>query len=78
MGSSACTNVAQYINHTALFKAEALAATDVTVTATGSCNGSPGKAVTVTISHQFWKTKLLPPPFRTFKITLESCFPNSS
>lgn len=78
VGNSACANVAQYINSTALFEAESVTASDVTVTSTGSCNGAPGKAVTVTINHQFWKTRLLPPPFGTLTIALESCFPNSS
>ena len=47
---------------------------DVTVSTGASCNGSPGSAVIVTISHSYWGSTNLPPPFRSLATSVSSCF----
>jgi Flp pilus assembly protein TadG len=47
---------------------------DVTVSTGASCNGSPGTAVIVTISHGYWGGTSLPPPFRSLTTSASSCF----
>jgi Flp pilus assembly protein TadG len=49
-------------------------AADVTVSTGASCNGSPGTAVIVTITHNFWGGTNLPPPFQSLTTSASSCF----
>jgi Flp pilus assembly protein TadG len=49
---------------------------EVTInTAASSCNGTAGSFVTVAISSSYWAADILPPPFSTTTLNVNSCFP---
>jgi len=47
---------------------------DVAVSTEASCNGSPGTAVVVTITHSYWGGNIPPPPFQSLATSVSSCF----
>jgi len=51
---------------------------DVTVHNPGTCNSAPGTMVVVTITHTFWGTSILPPPYQSLSTSVSSCFPTAS
>jgi Flp pilus assembly protein TadG len=74
--NSACANVPQFVVDTigTWLVPDSVAVADVTVQSAGVCNGSPGTAVIVSISHQFWGALVLPPPFSSLTINVSSCY----
>jgi len=75
-GNSACTDAQQFAVTTAAqwIPSGLITTGDVTVNTGASCNSSPGTAVVVTISHNFWGDTIVPPPFQSLATSVSSCF----
>ncbi len=80
LGSPDCPNVPAYVAAAVgeWLVPDSVSASDVTVTTAGSCNGSPGTAVIVTVVHQFWGTISLPWPFAAPSISVTSCYASTT
>jgi len=74
--NTACSNAQSYAVSTASdwLPSGMVHTADVTVSTGASCNGSPGTAVIVTITHSFWGSTILPPPFQNLATSVSSCF----
>jgi Flp pilus assembly protein TadG len=74
--NTACTDARSYAVSTAsAWLPNGMVGTaDVTVLTGASCNGSPGTAVVVTITHNYWGGNILPPPFQSLATSVSSCF----
>jgi Flp pilus assembly protein TadG len=74
--NTACSNPQSYAvsTATAWLPSGMVSSSDVTVATGASCNGSPGTAVVVTITHSFWGATILPPPFQDLATSVSSCF----
>jgi Flp pilus assembly protein TadG len=74
--NAACSNAQSYAVSTASdwLPSGMVTTSDVTVSTGASCNGSPGTAVVVTITHSYWGSNILPPPFQSLSASVSSCF----
>jgi Flp pilus assembly protein TadG len=74
--NTACSNAQSYAVSTASawLPSGMVTTADVSVSTGASCNGSPGTAVIVTITHSYWGGNILPPPFQSLSTSVSSCF----
>ncbi len=80
IGSADCPDVADFAAKAVgeWLVPDEIVKAEVTVTTAASCNGAPGKAAIVTISHQFWGALTLPAPFASPLISVSACYPSST
>jgi|GEM_PF-5638920 len=80
IGSADCPDVASYTSSAVgeWLVPDTVPSTDVSVTSSTACNGAPGTATVVTITHQFWSGITLPWPFNAPSISVSACFPSST
>jgi len=72
----ACSNARSYAVSTgsSWLPSGMVATSDVSVSTGASCNGSPGTAVIVTITHSYWGGNILRPPFQNLSTSVSSRF----
>jgi Flp pilus assembly protein TadG len=75
-GNSACSNVAAYVSSAVAnwAVADTVPTSEVSVQTAGTCNGTAGTAIIVSITHHFWGSAQMPPPFSSLTSTVSSCY----